>query len=128
VVEDATETNQVAKEFLDFTNSAAQEKNNSVPKLSQSNHLSSVDAQRELKDKGLRFYDQDEFVDSVRRNDLRTLQLFLAAAAIHPGKADTKGETALSLAKSNLEIKNLLAPFIEAEKAGKYPAPAEIVR
>lgn len=83
--------------------------------------LSFVGARKELTAMGFKFYDQDQFVDSARRNDLLSLRLFLAAGAIHPGAPDSKGDTALALARNNFEMKLLLNAFVEAEKAGKYP-------
>lgn len=83
--------------------------------------LSFVGARKELTAMGFKFYDQDQFVDSARRNDLLTLRLFLAAGGIRPGAPDSRGETALSLVQKNLEMKILLSAFVEAEKAGKYP-------
>lgn len=83
--------------------------------------LSFVGARKELTAMGFKFYDQDQFVDAVRRNDFLTLRLFLAAGAIRPGAPDSKGETALALAQKNLEMKIWLNAFVEAEKAGKYP-------
>lgn len=70
---------------------------------------------------GFKFYDQDQFVDAARRNDFLTVRLFLAAGAIRPSAPDSKGETALSFAKDNTEMKFFLTAFAEAEKQGQYP-------
>lgn len=83
--------------------------------------LSFVGARKELTAMGFRFYDQDQFVDAVRRNDFLTLRLFLAAGAIRPGAEDSKGKTALSLVQKNSEMNMWLNMFVEAEKEGKYP-------
>lgn len=83
--------------------------------------LSLLGARKELTAMGFKFYDQDQFVDAARRNDFLTVRLFLAAAAIHPGAPDSKGETALSFANDNAEMKFFLTTFVEAEKQGKYP-------
>ena len=53
--------------------------------------LSFVGARKELTAMGFKFYDQDQFVDAARRNDLLTLRLFLAAGGIRPGAPDSKG-------------------------------------
>lgn len=83
--------------------------------------LSLVGARKELTAMGFKFHDQDQFVDAARRNDFLTVRLFLAAAGIRPGAPDSKGETALSFAKDNTEMKFFLKLFVEAEKQGQYP-------
>ncbi|KAB8042691.1 hypothetical protein [Janthinobacterium aquaticum] len=83
--------------------------------------LSLIGARKELTAMGFKFFDQDQFVDAARRNDFLTVRLFLAAAAIRPGSPDSKGDTALSFAKDNTEMKFFLNAFIEAEKQGDYP-------
>jgi hypothetical protein len=83
--------------------------------------LTLVGSRKELTAMGFKFYDQDQFVDAARRNDFLTVRLFLAAAAIHPGGADSKGDTALAYAKDNTEMKLFLTMFAEAEKQGQYP-------
>lgn len=93
----------------------------SPPQSSEGIDLSLVGARKELTAMGFKFYDQDQFVDAARRNDFLTVRLFLAASAIRPGAPDSKGETALSFAKDDLEMKLFLTAFVEAEKQGKYP-------
>lgn len=83
--------------------------------------LSLPGARKELASMGLKFYDQDQFVDAARRNDFLTVRLFLAAGAIHPNAPDSKGDTALSFAKENTEMKFFLTAFVEADKQGQYP-------
>jgi len=83
--------------------------------------LSFVGARKELTAMGFKFYDQDQFVEAARRNDYLTVRLFLAAAAISPGGADSKGQTALSFAKERTEMKTILNIFVAAEKSGSYP-------
>lgn len=70
---------------------------------------------------GFKFYDQDQFVDAVRRNDRLTARLFLTAGGIRPAGSDSKGETAAASLSKNSEIRSKLNLFIEADKAGKYP-------
>ncbi|XLZ71139.1 hypothetical protein ABT364_04005 [Massilia sp. SR12] len=83
--------------------------------------LSLVGARKELTAMGFKFFDQDQFVDAARRDDLVSVRLFLAAGAIRPGGADSKGETALAVAKGSGELKMMLTIFAEAEKQGQYP-------
>jgi hypothetical protein len=83
--------------------------------------LTLVGARKELTAMGFKFHDQDQFVDAARRNDFLTVRLFLAAAGIRPGSADSKGDTALSFAKDKTEMKFWLNLFVEAEKQGDYP-------
>lgn len=83
--------------------------------------LSFIGARKELTAMGFKFYDQDQFVDAARRNDFLTVRLFLAAGAIRPGAADSKGQTALGFANKNPEMKFFLTTFAEAEKQGRYP-------
>lgn len=83
--------------------------------------LTLVGARKELTAMGFKFHDQDQFVDAARRNDFLTVRLFLAAAGIRPGAADSKGDTALSFAKEKTEMKFWLNLFVEAEKQGDYP-------
>ena len=91
------------------------------PQMDGGVDLSVLGARKELAAMGLKFYDQDQFVDAARRNDFLTVRLFLAAAAIHPGAPDSKGDTALNFAKDNTEMKLFLTSFAEAEKQGQYP-------
>jgi hypothetical protein len=83
--------------------------------------LSYAGSRKELASMGFKFFDQDQFVDAARRQDFLTVRLFLAAGAIHPGAPDSKGQTALSFAKDNTEMKMFLTLFVEAEKQGQYP-------
>ncbi|MFC0169267.1 hypothetical protein ACFFKC_14370 [Pseudoduganella danionis] len=83
--------------------------------------LSLIGARKELTSMGFKFFDQDQFVDAARRNDFLTVRLFLAACAIRPGGADSKGDTALAFAKDNTEMKWILTVYSEAEKQGEYP-------
>jgi hypothetical protein len=83
--------------------------------------LSLAGSRKELASMGFKFYDQDQFVDAARRNDFLTVRLFLAAGGIRPGAPDSKGQTALSFAKDNTEMKMFLTLFVEAEKRGQYP-------
>lgn len=91
------------------------------PQLDGGVDLSVLGARKELAAMGLKFFDQDQFVDAARRNDFLTVRLFLAAAAIHPGAPDSKGDTALNFAKDNTEMKLFLTSFADAEKQGQYP-------
>lgn len=93
----------------------------STLKRSNEIDLSYVGARKELTAMGFKFYDQDQFVDAARRNDYLTVRLFLAAGAIHPSGVDSKGNTALSFAKNNSEMKTILTIFATAEKDGSYP-------
>lgn len=83
--------------------------------------LSFAGSRKELASMGFKFFDQDQFVDAARRGDFLTVRLFLAAGGIHPGAPDSKGQTALSFAKDNTEMKFFLTAFVEAEKQGQYP-------
>lgn len=83
--------------------------------------LSLMGARKELTAMGFKFYDQDQFVDAARRNDFLTFRLFVAAAGIHPGAPDSKGDTALKFAKDGTEMKFFLDGVISLEKAGEYP-------
>ena len=83
--------------------------------------LSFAGSRKELAAMGFKFFDQDQFVDAARRGDFLTVRLFLAAGGIHPGAPDSKGQTALSFAKDNMEMKFFLTAFVEAEKQGQYP-------
>jgi hypothetical protein len=83
--------------------------------------MSLAGSRKELASMGFKFFDQDQFVDAARRNDFLTVRLFLAAGGIRPGAPDSKGQTALSFAKENTEMKMFLAIFVEAEKQGQYP-------
>jgi hypothetical protein len=83
--------------------------------------LSLVGARKELTAMGFKFYDQDQFVDSARRNDYLTVRLFLAACGISPSGPDSRGETALALSSKNPQMNMILTAFAEAEKVGQYP-------
>lgn len=100
---------------------------------SQASQLGNVDltiagARKELVAMGFQYFNQDQFVDSVRRNDYLAFRLFLAAAAISPSGSDSKGESALAAsqkivdAKDRMNIQIMLNAFIEGEKSGDYPA------
>ncbi|QHE92118.1 hypothetical protein PI93_017985 [Pandoraea fibrosis] len=111
----AQNTHAVAAASSASSQSAAQQQ--------QSNgvDLSFVGARKELAAMGFKFYDQDQFVDAARRNDLLTVRLFLAAGGIHPSAPDSKGSTALDFSNGNMEMKMILTAFVEADKQGQYP-------
>jgi hypothetical protein len=86
--------------------------------------LTTLGARKELASMGFKFYDQDQYVDSVRRSDFMTFRFFIAAGGIKPSAPDSKGDTASGLidqgAGKGTEMKFWQDGIMELEKQGLY--------
>ncbi len=77
--------------------------------------LSSPDAElqarKDLASMGLRYYDQVQFLDAIKRDDALAVELYVAARGLDLGARDAGGLTALDIAqrRNNRRITELLA-------------------
>lgn len=68
-------------------------------------------ARKDLTSMGLRYYDREQFLDAVKRDDALAVELFVAARGLDVGARDADGLTALELARrrNSQRIVELLA-------------------
>jgi hypothetical protein len=61
----------------------------------------SLQARKDLTAMGLRYYDQTQFLDAVKRNDALAAELYLVGRGINPSAKGADGRTALQIAQAN---------------------------
>ena len=61
----------------------------------------SLQARKDLAAMGLRYYDEGQFLDAVKRNDSLAAELFLAGRGVNPGASTWTGRSALDIARDN---------------------------
>jgi hypothetical protein len=61
----------------------------------------SLQARKDLTAMGLRYYDQAQFLEAVKRNDALAAELYLLGRGINPSAKGTDGRTALEIARGN---------------------------
>jgi hypothetical protein len=61
----------------------------------------SLQARKELNAMGLRYYDEGEFLDAVKRNDALAAELFVAGRGVNLGARTWTGRSALDIARDN---------------------------
>ena len=61
----------------------------------------SLQARKDLAAMGLRYYDEGQFLDAVKRNDSLAAALFLAGRGVNPGASTWTGRSALDIARDN---------------------------
>ena len=61
----------------------------------------SLQARKDLTAMGLKYYDQGEFLDAVKRNDQLAVELFIAARGVNLEERAWSGRTALDIARDN---------------------------
>lgn len=58
-------------------------------------------ARKDLNAMGLRYFDEKEFLDAVKRNDDLAVELFIAGRGVNLSGRDTDGRSALEIARDN---------------------------
>lgn len=71
----------------------------------------SLQARKELTAMGLRYHDERDFLDAVRRNDRLAVELYIAGRGVNLGARTWTGRSALDIARDdgNRELAELLA-------------------
>ena len=71
-----------------------------------------VQARKDLTAMGLRYFDNGQFLEAVRRNDVLAVEMFVAGRGVDLATRDAEGFTALALAQrqNNRRMVELLAP------------------
>ncbi len=60
-----------------------------------------LQARKDLAAMGLRYYDEGQFLDAVRRDDALAVELYLIGKGVNVSARDAQGRTALDLARAN---------------------------
>ncbi len=60
-----------------------------------------LQARKDLASMGLRYYDTEQFLDAVRRNDALAVQLYVEGAGVNVSAKGADGRTALDIARAN---------------------------
>jgi hypothetical protein len=58
-------------------------------------------ARQDLNAMGLRYYDEKQFLDAVKRNDELAVELFVAGRGVNLAGRDADGRSALEIARDN---------------------------
>ncbi len=61
----------------------------------------SLQARKDLAAMGLRYYDADQYLEAVRRDDALAVELFLEGRGVNPSARDAGGRSALDIARAN---------------------------
>ena len=62
---------------------------------------SSLQARKDLAAMGLRYYDEGQYLDAVKRNDALAAQLFITGRGVNPGASTWTGRSAVDIARDN---------------------------
>lgn len=75
-----------------------------------------LQARKDLNAMGLRYYDQKDFLDAVKRDDALAVELFIQGRGVNLGAKDAQGKTALEIARArgNQPMAELLARSLPA--------------
>lgn len=78
----------------------------------------SVQARKDLNAMGLRYYDEGQFLDAVKRNDQLAVELFVAARGVNLEARTWSGRTALDIARDNgnTQLADLLSRSLQAKR------------
>jgi hypothetical protein len=60
-----------------------------------------VQARKDLTAMGLKYHDQGDFLDAVKRDDAVAVELFIAGKGVNLGATDWRGRNALEIARAN---------------------------
>jgi len=61
----------------------------------------SIQARKDLTAMGLKYHDQGDFLDAVKRNDAVAVELFVAGKGVNLGATDWRGRNAADIARAN---------------------------
>ena len=78
----------------------------------------SLQARKDLTAMGLKYYDQGEFLDAVKRNDQLAVELFIAARGVNLEERAWSGRTALDIARDNgnTQLAELISRSLPAKR------------
>jgi hypothetical protein len=91
------------------------------PVTSSVNALSidrSVQARKDLNAMGLRYYDEGQYLDAVKRNDQLAVELFIASRGVNLDARTWSGRSALDIARDdgNTQLAELLSRSLPAKR------------
>jgi hypothetical protein len=77
-----------------------------------------LSARKDLNAMGLRYYDEKQFLDAVKRNDELAVELFIAGRGVNLSGRDADGRSALEIARDNgnAPLADLLARNLPAAR------------
>jgi hypothetical protein len=78
----------------------------------------SLQARKDLTAMGLRYYDEGQFLDAVKRNDQLAVELFVAGRGVNLGARTWNGRSALDIARDNgnTQLADLLSRSLPATR------------
>jgi hypothetical protein len=78
----------------------------------------SVQARKDLNGMGLRYYDERDYLDAVKRNDQLAVELFIAARGVNLDARTWTGRSALDIARNNgnTQLAELLSRSLPARR------------
>ena len=80
---------------------AAARKEPSRPPAADAGTGAALQARKDLNEMGLRYYDQGQFFEAVKRNDALAAELFVAARGVNLSAKGPDGRTAADIARAN---------------------------
>jgi hypothetical protein len=63
--------------------------------------VDAIQARKDLTAMGLKYHDDGDFLDAVKRNDALAVELFIAGKGVNLGATDWRGRTAFDIARAN---------------------------
>ena len=77
-----------------------------------------LQARKELTAMGLRYYDERQFLDAVKRDDALAVELFIAGRGVNLASRDAQGRGALDIARANgnTPLAEMLARSLPAKR------------
>jgi hypothetical protein len=78
----------------------------------------SLQARKDLTQMGLRYYDESQFLDAVKRNDQLAVELFIAGRGVNLGARTWNGRNAVDIARDNgnTQLAELLSRSLPATR------------
>jgi hypothetical protein len=78
----------------------------------------SLQARKDLTAMGLRYYDEGQFLDAVKRNDQLAVELFIASRGVNLGARTWNGRNAVDIARDNgnTQLADLLSRSLPAAR------------
>jgi ankyrin repeat protein len=78
----------------------------------------SLQARKDLNAMGLRYYDESQFLDAVKRNDQLAVELFVAGRGVNLDARTWNGRSALDIARDNgnTQLADLLSRSLPAKR------------
>ena len=78
----------------------------------------SLQARKDLTAMGLRYYDEGQYLDAVKRNDQLATELFIASRGVNPDARTWTGRSALDIARDNgnTQLADLISRSLPAKR------------